>query len=388
VTDSAAIVGLGFSDVGRQYGKSASEHARAAVIDAVTDAGLSLSDLDGLLVNPGLRYDIGPALQRSLGLRDLRFLLQLQAYGSTALTMVAMASKAVLAGEATAVACVFADTPLVPGERSGAVYDNPESRIKPGLAGLAIAEGIVGANVHYALAARRHMTHFGTTSEQFGAVAVSARKWSQLNPLAQLRKPITIEEHQASRWIVEPLHLLDCCIVSNGGIAVVVTRADKARALRHPPVYVLGWGQGHPGYTDLGDSEFGLVTGARAAGAVAMRMAGVTPADINIRELYDCYTYTVVVTLEDYGFCGKGEGGPLAASGVLEPGGALPTNTGGGQLAAYYMWGMTPLSEAVIQVRGQGGDRQVWPNDTALVSGNGGMLDHHSTLILGAHDRI
>jgi acetyl-CoA acetyltransferase len=118
-----------------------------------------------------------------------------------------------------------------------------------------------------------------------------------------------------------------------------------------------------------------------------MKMAGITPADVDVRELYDCYTYTALITLEDYGFCAKGEGGELAASGALGPGGTLPTNTGGGQLSSYYLWGMTPLSEAVIQARGHGGERQVPRHDVVVVSGNGGVLDHHATLVLGSQAR-
>ncbi len=169
--------------------------------------------------------------------------------------------------------------------------------------------------------------------------------------------------------------------MSNGAIAVIVTSADAAAAGPKPPVHIWGWGQGHPGHPMAGDSEFGLVTGAARPGRTAMGMARISPANVTMGQLYDCYTYTVLVTLEDYGFCAKGEGGPFAASGALGPGGALPVNTGGGQLSSYYMWGFTPLSEAVIQARGDGGDRQSPATDVILVSGNGGILAHHGTLI-------
>jgi acetyl-CoA acetyltransferase len=213
---------------------------------------------------------------------------------------------------------------------------------------------------------------------------VAQRDWAVMNPWAQLRAPVTIEDYLASRWIAEPFHLLDCCLVSNGGIAVIVTSADRAAALRQPPVYVRGWAQAHPGHSGRRFDGFGLVSGAATAGPAALRMADVELADIDVVELYDCYTYTVLVTLEDYGFCGKGEGGPFVASGVLGPEGKLKVNTGGGQLSSYYMWGMTPLSEAVIQARGQAGERQVPDHALVLVSGNGGVLDHHSTLVLAA----
>jgi acetyl-CoA acetyltransferase len=148
-------------------------------------------------------------------------------------------------------------------------------------------------------------------------------------------------------------------------------------------VAVLGWGQAHPGYPMLRGSSFGLESGARQSGAAALAMAEVTVNDVDVCEIYDCYTYTVILTLEDYGFCPKGEGGSFVSSGVLAPGGRLPVNTGGGQLSAYYAWGMTPLSEAVIQARGHGGARQASRRDVIMVSGNGGILDHHATLILG-----
>jgi acetyl-CoA acetyltransferase len=199
-----------------------------------------------------------------------------------------------------------------------------------------------------------------------------------------MRKPMTVADHHNSRMIADPLRLLDCCLVSNGGVAVIVTSAERAADLRQPPIHVWGWGQAHPGYPMRHGSSFGLVSGAKQSGAAAMAMAGVSPSDVDICEIYDCYTYTVIITLEDYGFCAKGEGGRFAASGALAPGGALPTNTGGGQLSGYYAWGMTPLSEAVIQARGRGGDRQVERNDIVLVSGNGGTLDHHATLIVSS----
>ena len=229
------------------------------------------------------------------------------------------------------------------------------------------------------------MEKFGTTSEQFGAIAVAQRQWAAGNPLAQYRDPVSLAEHQRSRWVAEPLHLLDCSLVSNGAIAVIVTSAPRAARGPRPPVHVWGWGQGHPGQPMASGSDFGLVTGAVQAGRAAMSMAGIGPADVTMGQIYDCYTYTVLVTLEDYGFCAKGDGGPFAASGALGPGGSLPVNTGGGQLSSYYMWGFTPLSEAIIQARGDGGDRQAPATDVILVSGNGGILAHHGTLILSPH---
>ncbi|GAA3939680.1 thiolase [Actinomadura viridis] len=381
-----AIAGLGMTELGRVYGRSPRRLAADAVRLAAADAGLALGDLDGLLVSHGMGGSPGIELADTLGLRDLRLLSQLNSFGATAGAMVSYAAQSILSGAASTVACVFADAPLKPERSAGSAYhrDAPEWY---GFGGMTAALGFRSVNAFYALAARRHMERYGTTGDQLGAIAVATRAWAAGNPRAQMREPITLDDHRASRWVAEPLRLLDCCLVSNGAVAIIVTGADRARDLARPPVHVWGWGQGHPGHRKERGSDFGLTTGALTSGPIAMKMAGVTPGDISQCQLYDCYTYTVLVSLEDYGFCAKGEGGAFAASGALGPGGALPTNTGGGQLSSYYMWGMTPLSEAVIQARGDGGERQAGRNDVILVSGNGGILDHHSTLILSPHPK-
>ncbi len=374
------IAGLGMTPLGKVYGPTSAQFAADAIRLAVADAGLRLADVDGLLTSSGVSGGISIDLQRDLGLADLRLLSHMQAYGSTAGAMVQFASMAVQSGMASVVACVFADSPLQPERRAGAVYGS--RRAPAGWWGLLGASGVVGANPMYALAARRHMARYGTTSEQLGHIAVAQRAWAALSPAAQLREPITLADHQASRWIVEPFHLLDCCLVSNGGIAVIVTTAERAATLAQPPVHILGWAQSHPGHYLRRHPDFGLVSGAAVAGPAALAMSRLDLADVDVVELYDCYTFTVLLTLEDYGFCAKGEGGPFVASGVLGPAGKLRLNTGGGQLSGYYMWGMTPLSEAVIQARGHGGARQSPAHDVVLVSGNGGVLDHHATLVL------
>ena len=383
---SAAIAGLGLTEMGKVYGRSSAQFAADAVRLAVADAGLRLADVDGLLTSSGITGGVGLSLQRDLELTDLRLLSEMQAYGSTAGAMVQLASMAVEAGMADVVACVWADAPLRQGRPTGDSYGG-SARPQPGWRGIMAASGMAGANQMYALAARRHMMTYGTTSEQFGHIAIAQRKWAALNPRAQLREPVTMADYLASRWIAEPFRLLDCCLVSNGGIAVIVTSAERAAALAQPPVHVLGWAQSHPGHSMARSDAFGLVSGAARSGPAALAMAGVELADIGVVELYDCYTFTVLITLEDYGFCGKGEGGPFVESGILGPGGKLKLNTGGGQLSSYYMWGMTPLSEAIIQARGQAGERQVDDHGLVLVSGNGGILDHHSTLVLSSEQR-
>jgi len=390
---AAAITGLGMTPMGRIYGKSATELAADAVRSAIADAGLAKHEVDGLLINAGITGFTGGGialnLQNYLGLTNLRLLNHMNAAGSTAAQMVQYATLAIAAGMATHVVCVFADAPLKEGSSSGAAYGgaarNPD---RPrGMAGLYAAAGYFGANTPYALAARRHMARYGTTQDQLGAVAVAERQWATMSPLAQMREPITMADYHASRWVIEPLHLLDCCLVSNGAVAVVVSGAERARDMPQPPVYIHGMGQGHPGDSNRAGSDWETETGARLAAETAYRMAGIGPGDVTVAEIYDCYTYTVLVTLEDYGFCAKGEGGSFVADGKLGPGGALPTNTGGGELSGYYMWGMTPLSEAVIQGRGSGGERQVARNDIVLCTGNGGSLSYHACLILSPHPK-
>ncbi|MBI2765138.1 MAG: thiolase family protein [Chloroflexi bacterium] len=386
---ATAITGLGITPMGRIFGKSATELAADAVREAIQDSGLKKSEIDGLLINAGITgstgHGINLSLQNYLGLQDLRLLNHMNAAGSTAAQMVQYASLAIAAGMATNVVCVFADAPLVEGKSTGAAYGGPARPSRPkGMAALYAHAGFYGANTSYALATRRHMDLYGTNHDQLGAVAVAERAWATMNPRAQMREPMTLADYHASRWIIEPLHLLDCCLVSNGAVAVIVSAADRAADLAQPPVYVWGMGQGHPGDPLRAGSNWETESGAKIAAQTAFGMAGLGPQDITCCELYDCYTYTVVVTLEDYGFCKKGEGGPFVQDGKLGPGGSLPTNTGGGELSGYYMWGMTPLSEAVIQGRGQGGERQV-KNDAILCTGNGGTLSYHGALILSPH---
>src|SRR6478672_11773738 len=287
----AAIVGLGITETGKVYGRSAADFAADAVRLAVADAGLTLADLDGLIVAAGLSGGVDIRLARQLGPHDLGLLSFVAQAGSTAGAQVQLAAMAIAGGLATTVAIVHADAPLKPAVRSGDAYRRPPGQVATGFAGVAAVTGPRNPNSGYALAAQRHMSRYGTTSEQLGAIAVGQRAWATKNPLARFRDPITIADHQASRWVVEPLHLLDCCMVSNGGVAVVVTSAERAPHLAQPPVHVRGWAQSHPGYRMERGSDWGLRTGAAIAGPAAMKMAGITPSDIDIRQIYDCYTY-------------------------------------------------------------------------------------------------
>jgi acetyl-CoA acetyltransferase len=381
-TPRNAIVGLGLTPQGRVFDHGYLGFSVRAVELALADAGLPKKALDGLLVNPGLSWS-NPAmasatLQQALGLRDLRLSASMNIGGATACAMIQQACFAIASGLATTVACVFSDAPVKPPSAGGSGRrSSPYSMAR----GWDATFGYFGVNPRYAMIARRHMHVYGTTQDQLGRVATTQRDWARDNPAAEMRdRPLSLDEYHASRWIVEPFHVHDCCLVSNGGACVIVTDMARAKGLRRPAVPVLGCAQGHPGTDPLET----LSTGATIAGPTAFAMAGVGPADVDVAEIYDCYTFTVLVTLEDYGFCRKGDGGRFVESGATGRGGALPVNTGGGQLSSFYMWGMTPLVEAVIQLRGDGGARQVADADIALVSGNGGILATHSCLILGS----
>jgi acetyl-CoA acetyltransferase len=381
----SAIVGLGISDIGKVYGRSPTSFALEAIDRALDDCGMRKEQVDGLLMQNGIAQPgIGLQLQNQAGLKNLRLVNHMNAMGATPVSMVQYATMAIQNGMASCVVCVFADAPLQdPSLRSSASMNLARNRAAPtGFASLEAHTGQLNPNAAYAMAARRHMALYGTTSEQLGAIAVSTRAWACLNPIAQFRTPITIEDHQNSRWIAEPFHLLDCCLISNGAVAVIVTGPERARDLKSKPAYVLAMAQGFPGNSRRVGETHDYMTGAAIARDTLYGQIGITAEDIDVCELYDCYTYTTLVTLEDYGFCAKGEGGPFVADGKLGPGGTLPTNTGGGELSAFYLWGMTPLSEGVIQARGSGEERQVEKHDLVLVTGNGGILDYHASLIL------
>ncbi len=235
----------------------------------------------------------------------------------------------------------------------------------------------------FAMMARAHMLKYGTTSAQFGQIAVQQRANAALNPRALSRQPITLADHAASRWVVEPFRLLDCCLETDAACAVVVTSAERARDLRRPAVSIsaAAWGGGH---TFLNEGRRDLTTtGAAVLAPRLYAMAGLGPADIDVAELYDCFTYSVLVQLEDYGFCAKGEGGPFVASGATGLGGALPVNTHGGFLSEGYVHGLNHLAEAVQQLRGEAGERQVPDARVALSTSQPGyVMGSTSALIL------
>jgi acetyl-CoA acetyltransferase len=236
----------------------------------------------------------------------------------------------------------------------------------------------------YALAASRHMHEFGTTREQLAAVAVAAREWALLNPTAWEKKPLTIDGVLASRMISHPLTVRDCCLVTDGGGAVVVTSAERTKSLKKKPAYVLGCGQSVT-HASISSMPGLTVTGALASGQAAYAMAKLGPADVTVAMLYDAFTINTVLFLEDLGFCKKGEGGPFVTGGRIAPGGSLAVNTNGGGLSYCHpgMYGLFLLIEAVRQLRGECGARQVANCEVALAHGNGGVLSSQATVILG-----
>jgi len=384
-TPIAAISGIGFSKLSRQPIGTTRELAGAAVLAAIADAGLKISDIDGLLINrsPVADFEELPLrLQNDLQLRDLGLLAAIDSEGSSALQMIQYAAMSIKQGLAKNVVCVFSDTPV---KANGGGDAFAIAMPLTGIEGWELQQGFLGASAAYALAARRHMALYGTTSEHLGAYAISCRKWAALNPQAFLKKPLTIDDYLASPMVVAPLRMLDCCYPVNGAIAVIVTGVSQAGEGPRAPVYVHGMGQGHRGRSGMRGDAPEVHTGAQQAGEQAYRSAGVQSADVTACQFYDAFSYVGLLALEEYGLCKRGEAADFVADGNTAPGGTLPVNTGGGHLSGFYLQGVTPLSEGVIQVRGAGGERQVENNDLILVTGTGGCLDYHTCLLLSPH---
>lgn len=251
------------------------------------------------------------------------------------------------------------------------------------------AFGHFGAVSGYALAARRAMHEFRTGPETWKHIAVGQRKWANLNPnAAMFGQTMTFDDYYGSRWVVEPFRLFDACLVSDGGRAVVITSTERARDLRHRPALIMGMGEHNPSQQVQQATFLAGPTGAKLAAEAAFGMAGISLGDIDACEIYDCFTYTVEITMQDYGFFRPGEGQGWFKDGRIEPGGRMPLNTSGGQLSEAYFMGLTPLSEGVMQVMGRCGERQLGPKtktkepEIILCSDNGGILQSHSCVIL------
>ena len=375
-----AVVGSATFGIGSAPGYTAAELLAKASLAAIADAGLKPSDIDGVFAMLPQDPFCAMSVPEYLGIRPK--IVESTRTGGSAFQIHAMwAALALEAGLCDAVLIAYgsnqrsASGGLV---SSGAAPFPYEQVYKPR-----------NPPSSYALAAARHMQEYGTTREHLAEVAVAARKWAQLNPDAFARDSLTIEDVLAARMVSDPLTVRDCCLVTDGAAAIVMTRADRARDLPQPPVYLLGaasatWFKNISEATDL------TVTAASEAGARAYEQAGVKPSDIDIVELYDAFTINTILFLEDLGFCPKGEGGRFVADGGIAPGGRLPVNTNGGGLSCVHpgMYGLFTMVEAVTQLRGQAGNRQVADAKLALAHGNGGTLSSQSVTIFGTTETL
>jgi acetyl-CoA acetyltransferase len=371
----AAIVGAAESDLGQVgEGFNVIDLMAQGIARALDDCGLNLRDVDGLFCATTQARTSGLSLSEYLGISPAYIDTTILG-GSSFEFHVAHALAAIQLGLCQVAVIAYGSTQRSVGRRQASVREvNPyETPFRPFLPSTA-----------YALAASRHMHEFGTTREQMAEVAVAARQWALLNPAAWEKKPLSIAEVLGARMISYPFTVRDICLVTDGGGAIVMTAPDRARSLKKPPVYVLGCGSAisHANISSMPDLT---VTGALESGRQAYAMAGLKPSDIDVLELYDAFTINTILFLEDLGFCPKGEGGRFVSGGRIAPGGALPVNTNGGGLSYCHpgMYGLFLLIEAVRQLRGECGARQVPDANTAIAHGNGGVLSSQSTVILG-----
>ena len=373
---SAAIVGVAESDLGHVAdGLSVVDLMAQGVERALDDCGLRLKDIDGVFSATTQSRLSVLALCEYLGI-DPPFLGSTIVGGSSFEYHVAHAMGAIEQGLCTVAVIAYGSTQRSVGRKQASVREiNPyESPFKPFMPSSA-----------YALAASRHMHEFATTRAQLAAVAVAAREWALLNPAAWEKTPLTLDDVLSARMVSYPFTVRDCCLVTDGGGAVIVTSAERARSLKKKPAYVLGCGQSttHSSISSMPDLT---VTGALASGKAAYKMAKLGPGDVDAFELYDAFTINTILFLEDLGLCKKGEGGAFVAGGRIGPKGTLAVNTNGGGLSYCHpgMYGLFLLIEAVRQLRGECGLRQVKDCDVALAHGNGGVLSSQATVILGS----
>ena len=365
-----AEAGVGSAPPGSTPAGLMAEAARAAL----AEAGLELSDVDGVLAAT-TQLPMAPLnLSEALGLQP-RFLDGTQIGGSSAIAHLRHAAAAIEAGLCSVALIAYGSTQRLVGRATASVQE-----LDPGEAPYRPLMPVTA----YALAASRHMHEFGTTREQLAEVAVAARAWARLNPDAWSRDPLTVADVLAAPMVCDPLGLRDCCLVTDGAAAIVVTSAERAAGLRRAPVALLGAGEAttHRHVSHMPDLTR---TAAVQSGAEAFARAGLRPGDVDVAQVYDAFTITPVLFLEDLGFCAKGEGGAFVSGGRIAPGGALPMNTNGGGLSYAHpgMYGAFLIVEAVRQLRGECGERQVPGAEVALVHGNGGVLSSQATALLG-----
>ena len=377
--DRYAIVGIGYTPQGRIAERTALSFYLEACANAIMDAGLERKDVDGLMCyrqfpqRPGEEEITSYLVAQHLGLRPN----VLSQEANCARSHFHHAIGVLEAGLCNYVVLCFADNSLL-----GTSNPHPPYSDKT-------VFGQFGAAGDYAMAARRAMHTLPTGPETWQEIAVAQRKWANLNPKAIMHdRPLTYEDYYHSKWVVEPLRLVDCCLLNDGGRACVITSLERARDLKNTPTVIMGLGQHNPSWDIRQSTCMDGPTGAKIAGRKAFEMAGVTIDDIDACQIYDCFTYTVEITLQDYGFFAPGEGKDWFKRGHAAPGGALPINTSGGQLSEAYFMGLTPITEAAMQLMGRCGDRQLGPKtrtktpEIILCSDNGGILQTHSSVIL------
>lgn len=374
-----AIVGAAECDLG-STGKSTLTLQTQAVTRALADAGLTLADVDGLATTGVSRFST-TQLAEYLG-QQPRWVDSTFVGGSAAEMMVARATQAIDAGHASTVVISFASNQRSARSRSlgGIVEEHtPEAQFEA-------PYGPLYPLSYYAMAAQQYFHRYGGTREKLAEIAVAAREWALLNPAAFRygAGPLTVDDVLAAPMVSSPLTVADCCLVTDGGGAVVLTTLDRARDLRHPPVRVLGYGERSTN-TSMTAVEDLTVTGARESGREAFARAGITPADVDVLEVYDSFTITAALSIEALGFCGPGEVLDFIQGGRIRPGGELALDTSGGGLSYCHpgQYGVLLLVEAVRQLRGEAGARQVPDARVAVAHGTGGILSTHATVVLG-----
>ena len=371
---SVAIVGVAESDeIGKVENKSSLQHHAEAAYNALEDAGLSIEDVDGLL-SAGFST---LTLAEYIGIEP-KFTDTTAVGGSSFIIHIAHAMAAVNAGYCEVALVTHGEAGRSARNRAGANLSEPGPQFE-------IPYGFIGAPINYAMAARRYMHQYGEdrARQAFAEIAVSTRKWARMNPKAYIKDPMTFDDYHNSRWISWPFHLFDCCLVTDGGGAYVITTPERARSLKKKPVWVLGAAEGldHGMLSQMPDLTS---TWARYSGPKALERAGATYGDIDLAMIYDSFTYTVLVTLESLGFCGPGEGPEFVKDQRTAPGGDFPLNTSGGGLSYCHtgMYGMFLVLEAVRQLRGECGERQIADPKIALINGTGGSLSSTGTVVV------
>ena len=380
-----AIAGVGQAGLGQANGFSEMEILVQAAHRAVSDAGLTMQDIDGITTaSVASTMWVMPVIEH-LGIKPT-FIDSTMIGGSSFVSHLMPAIHALESGQCNAVLVCYGSTQRT-STLSRAVIGNMRKQMDP--QPYESPYNPLNPLSSYALVAARHMHDYGTTRENLAEVAVAARKWAQLNPEAMMRDPLSIEDVLNSKMVSDPLTVRDCCLVTDGAGAFVLVRADRAKSLKQKPVYVLGnstaiWNRQISSMHDL------TVTAAQQSGRIAFEMAQVKPSDIDVVELYDAFTINTILFLEDLGFCKKGEGGAFVSGGRIAPGGELPVNTNGGGLSCTHpgMYGIFIMIEAVRQLRGSCDERQVKDAKLAVVHGNGGTLSSQSTAILGTEETL